>query len=201
MNLQKNAIVAALVGFWLFSGIVKASPILHPAIKDTIASAEAEVPAGTTAYLESKNDITSKHLATGMNICLYLKYPIKMGNHLLIPAGTPAICQVTVTKPQAHGFPGAILIEPLYLESSNQEIIPLSGKVMIQGISRGSTEDDVIKGLMFGESNIFLQPPPGLIGSIVPIVGLFIKGKHAVIPRNFILVTSVEHNTLVKIRP
>ena len=67
-----------------------------------------------------------------MNICLYLRFPIKVNGVTVLPAGTPAICRISrLEKPSGFGKAGVLEIEPLYLQPFKGDILPIGSEAQI----------------------------------------------------------------------
>ena len=85
------------------------------------------IEAGTPIFLETNNEMSTKYLEFGMNICLYLKFPLKVNGIEVLPAGTPAFCRISrPEKPSGFGKAGVMEIEPLYIQTFDGEIFPLT---------------------------------------------------------------------------
>lgn len=215
----------------------------------------ALVEAGTPIYLVTHNEFSTKYIKTGMTICLYLKFPVKVEGYKVIPSGTPAYCKVTqADKPHGNGRAGYIEIEPLYIKVSPDEVLPLTGNPLVSmGRDREALGMIVAQGGMaaaglmnqaqgmidtkkekrramqqqqgyqeaqqqamaMGFSNIKLaqpatsqavQGPGGLsqvaqtLNIVAPLVGLLIRGKHAVIPQGYILNAYAGADTWVEMK-
>ena len=87
---------------------------------------------GTAVFLETNNEMSTKYLEFGMNICLYLKFPVKVNGFVILPAGTPAFCRISrLEKPSGFGKAGLLEIEPLYLQNFKGDIFPIGSQAQI----------------------------------------------------------------------
>jgi hypothetical protein len=231
---------------------------------------------GTPLFLETINDMSTKNLEFGMNICLYLKFPIKVNGIDVLPAGTPAYCRVSrLEKPSGFGKSGLVEIEPLYIQTFKGDILPIGSEAQIMtgrdrsalANSMGLMGSSLGQLAMYQSANMPMQtptyaappPPPSsampepvsMVGSIpvydqsslsnslrvnnnttssipvppsdngeirsmklmnrvvgatqvaaaiVPVVAFLIKGKHAKLPKGYIIKTQLISNTVMTLK-
>ena len=214
---------------------------------------------GTPIFLETNNEMSTKYLEFGMNICLYLKFPLKVNDAVVLPAGTPAFCRITrLEKPSGFGKSGILEIEPLYIQTFKGDILPIGSEArLMSGAERStlansmsvigsslcqlamykSTTHTPSSAPMFeqpnynpsafdGQTNALMvnhinEPIPAAPTSngatngvnllnkvagvaqvaaiVVPIVAFLIKGKHAKLPKGYIVRTQLISNTLLPV--
>jgi hypothetical protein len=262
-----------------FSQIVFLSVLCFTAQSQTNKNHEANnfrvlLESGTPLFLETINDMSTKNLEFGMNICLYLKFPIKVNGIDVLPAGTPAYCRVSrLEKPSGFGKSGLVEIEPLYIQTFKGDILPIGSEAQIMtgrdrsalANSMGLMGSSLGQLAMYQSANMPMQtptyapPPPSssmpepvsMVGSIpvydqsslsnslrvnnnttssipvppsdngeirsmklmnrivgatqvaaaiVPVVAFLIKGKHAKLPKGYIIKTQLISNTVMTLK-
>ena len=89
-------------------------------------AAETVLPAGTPASIQVARSLDSQIIRRGDTFPIRLGSPIKIGDQIVIPAGTPGVGEVIHAAPAADGEPGEISIAARYLTFEGRRI-PLKG--------------------------------------------------------------------------
>jgi hypothetical protein len=212
---------------------------------------------GTPLFLETNNEMSTKYLEFGMNICLYLKFPLKVNDMIVLPAGTPAFCRISrLEKPSGFGKAGILEIEPLYIQTFKGDILPIGSEAHIMssrdrsniassmgliGSSLGqlallksasmpapvsmmgsipvydqSAQPNALMSRTDTPNNTSMPVPPSDNGAVrsmnimnkvvgvtqvaailVPVIAFLIKGKHAKLPKGYIVKTQLISNTVL----
>jgi hypothetical protein len=134
-----------------------------PAQAPTTASTRMlSLPMGTPVMLETRTQISTKDNRPGTRIYLRVAENVMYGNQIVIPAGAPAVGEVTQSDQNGHwGKKGKLAINLLYVQTP-------SGPVQIGG-----------EAYKNGKSGAALSITTF---ALVSVLGLFIHGTSAVIP-------------------
>lgn len=155
--------VRALLGCALVSLTVPVSAIQNaPLVVGTQNPAGAVLPEGTAVPLRTLEEITSREAKVGDRFNLEVSGDVTLNGKVVIPAGTPAVGEITkVSKKGMFGKSGKLETRLLYAKVGNQQI-RIGGKNKDAG--SGGTAATV--GAL-----LFIWP-----------AAFFITGKSAVLP-------------------
>lgn len=127
--------------------------------------------AGTPVQMETSQELTSKNLTPQSQIDLRVRYDVKVGDKVVIQAGTPAKANVTMVKrAKGCGKAGILEIKAVTVTTvDGQKVNLFSNPIKEEGENK--------KGLAWGLSvgGCFFVSP-------LSFFFLLIKGKEAVIP-------------------
>ena len=141
--------------------VAVAPPVVAPPV---VAPTEAQLPAGTDVLLRLNDQLTSRNHRMGDTFPLTVVQDVSVNGHVVIPAGTRAIGQVTWrTGRGGFGKSGKIEITLRYLDLNGQRI-PITGFFRQEG--EGNTA-----------ATVGAVVAAGLVG------GLIVRGRTAVIPQ------------------
>jgi hypothetical protein len=97
--------------------------------------ARESLPGGTPVAVELVDTLSSKSAKVGDRFPVRAAEDVRIGNAIIIPAGTPGVGEVTrVVRKRSFGRPGQIETRVLYLTVSDQ-IVVLSGRAANNGRS------------------------------------------------------------------
>lgn len=144
-----------------------ASPVAPAKPSFVVGQPNAQVlRAGTAVPLRTLEELTTKgkRLKPGQRFNLETTEPVRLSNQTVIPAGSPAVGEVTSVRNKGMwGKSGNIEARVLYLRANGQQV-RLSGSINDKGVTGTA----------------------GVVGAIalVPIAGFFTTGTSAVIANN-----------------
>lgn len=152
--------IAYAIAVAFFFSSPKASSIVPSQPQD---ESIVTLKAGTPIPLATVSTITSSSVSSGSVVDFSVLYDIKVGDAIVIPAGTITKGQVTnIKKPSALGKGGEVLITLNTVNAIDGTLIPLSGAT-ISATGQDNTALAIICGLC-------------------TIIGFLIDGKDAEIP-------------------
>lgn len=126
------------------------------------AQPEHFIPANTEVLLRMNEEITTRRNEEGDTFNLSLIHDVRLGDYIVIPAGTRAVGEITwMTGRGMFGKSGKMDIELRYIDLNGRRI-PIEGHYRQEG--EGNTVATVA----------------GVV--LVPVAGLFITGRSGVIP-------------------
>ena len=141
-----------------------------------------QLPAGTRVTLETTRIISSETLQIGQMVDFKVTSDVKVNGNVVIPAGSLATGQVMRTdKPKALGKQGKIEIEIKSVKAVDGQDIPLSGSPLFRE----------------GEDK---QTLAIVLGVLVCLLCLLIKGKNAVIPSGTSVTSNVAANSEIELK-
>ena len=158
--------LANMAGPELPAAEAPAAPVAVPAVVETTApvALEAQLPAKSEVVLALNGELSSKTHKLGDEFSLRVAKDVVVDGHVVIPAGTRAVGQVTMqTGTGSFGKSGKMEMAFRYLDLGGKRI-PISGKHRQDGEGNGAA----VAGAVLAA---------GVIG------GLLVKGKSARVPQ------------------
>lgn len=151
-------------------------------IKEPTTPYSIKLPAGTSVPLETTQMISSESLQVGQMVDLRVTSDVKVEGKIVIPAGSIAKGLVNrADKPKAIGKQGSIEIQIKSVKAVDGQDIPLSG------------------GTLFKEGED-KQTLAIVLGLLLCLLCLLIKGKDAVIPIGTSLTSNVASNSEIEVK-
>ncbi|MDQ0465848.1 hypothetical protein QO010_003640 [Caulobacter ginsengisoli] len=121
------------------------------------AAGPVTAPAGTVITIVFTQIISSKTAKQGDQFAFQLYFPLKVGDRVLIPAGTPGVGEVVdASKAGFGGRPGELLLAVRYLDYQGS-------RILLRGFKLGGVGKDNLGGAM-------------LLNMAVGPLGLLIQG-------------------------
>jgi hypothetical protein len=134
-------------------------------------AATVVVPMGTDVRLATAEPLSSKTSVKGDLVPLTVTEDVRIGNYVIIPAGTAAVGQISDARTKgAMGMSGRLVIRPLYLQVHGRTV-RLTGSER----AKGSVEPGAVVGMA--------------------VVGPAFTGRSAVIPAGSPVLAMTEKTT------
>ena len=149
-----------LAAVWLAAAV---PPLAVPAPSSEVAAdGSVLLPAMTPVRLATRDAVDSRSVRQGQRFALTVADPIRLGERIVIPAGTPAVGEVESASPKSSGGRGAKLaLVPLFIEWRGERIF-----------LRGRHEETGGSGVGASVATTVLLSP----------LGVLISGKSATVP-------------------
>lgn len=144
-------------------------------------SGDVLLPAGTPVALETIGVIVSEGATVGQLIDFKVRADVKVGDKVVIPAGSIAKAQVSrVQSPKGLGKEGFIELQLKSVKAVDGKEVPLSsGNIYKEGQDKSTLSI--------------------VLGIFVCILFLFMKGKNAEIPPGYQVDATVASNTTISV--
>lgn len=179
MELQAIA-VAPNTGRSLIASAKYTVPGSPKKIEPIALSGDGVLHAGTRLHLVTASTVTSKTAQIGDRLQLLLDQDVLLGDHVVLPKGTPVVATITQADPAGHaGVPGDVAFQIHGLTIDGREI-PLQGGETLEGANHYTRA----KGLL-----------------VVPVVGvaaLALHGEEAEIRPGMTLTAAVAGDTALQ---
>lgn len=159
------------------SALAQAPLVAGGPVETSVLRAGASVPVRTLTELTTKG----KRLRVGERFNIEVSEPVSLNGHLVIPAGSPGMGEVTSVRNKGMwGKSGNIEVRLLYIRVGDRQIR-----------LTGATNDKGVTGTA------------GVVGAVllVPVVGFFTTGTSAVIPAGAIIPGFLDEDVPVSFAP
>ena len=115
-----------------------------PVHGEPVHARDVLLPGGTPVSLVTVDEMSSKTHNTGEPITLKVRDDVRVGEVVVIPAGTPAVGQITDARGTgAFGVNGKLELAPLYLQ-----IAGVTVRLVGSQLARGETDVATVAGLL-----------------------------------------------------
>ena len=123
------------------------------ALSSPVLARDVLLPGGTSIPLVTVDELSSKTNNTGEPIRLRVRDDVRIGEVVAIPAGTPAVGQITDARGTgAFGVNGKLQLAPLYLQIAGVTVRLVGGELAQGETNAGTVAGLLTTGLVSGRS-------------------------------------------------